>query len=435
MAQMTSVSEGRKTPRLPIHLLAASCAVAFLLLQLAVGNGAFASSSADTDSMRLAVDYWLQVQEPSGFMPYAFNFLEDAAPEAGVLSAANLTRQAGTAAVLADYLALTGDPRVAPAIQKFLMAFDRHSLPIGTSRIQRWLEATHVLSMPVGRYRIQSALMRFGLLYQTTGSGKLLSPDADYSHAYTGAAALALMAELRYSQASGDNRFAALRRAWLEGLIGLRIPGDGFRQFPTSIDSTPYFDGETWLALTEYHRSFPQDRRVRELLTDVDATLMKKYGGQFNLDFFHWGAMAAAARFGDTQDPRFLAFLKAQTKEFLRRRKDRDAGGNSCAHVEGVADAMAALVSAGERDSELFGQADRWTAAQMDKARQLQIRPGQTELQFSNARIIAPRMKEFAGSFRSGLYSADTQVDYTAHCLSAMIKLARHDISPGVSMP
>jgi hypothetical protein len=51
---------------------------------------------------------------------------------------------------------------------------------------------------------------------------------------------------------------------------------------------------------------------------------------------------------------------------------------------------------------------------------------GQKELVFSNARIIAPRMQEFAGSFRGGVHSAYTQVDYTQHCLSAMVKLERN---------
>jgi len=46
----------------------------------------------------------------------------------------------------------------------------------------------------------------------------------------------------------------------------------------------------------------------------------------------------------------------------------------------------------------------------MSKAWRMQIEPGQTELVFANARIIAPRMQEFAGSFRSGLYGADTLV-------------------------
>jgi hypothetical protein len=314
-----------------------------------------------------------------------------------------------------------------------LGAFGRHSLPIGKSRVQTLVEKTRLLSMPFGRYKIQAALKRFGLLYETTGPGKVLSPSADYSKAYTGAVALALLTELRYTQTSGDTRFADLRRAWLEGLIGLRIPGDGFRQIPTSIDATPYFDGEAWLALAQYHRAFPRDRRVSELLTDVDAALMKKYGGAFKADFFHWGTMAAAARYADTKEKRFLDFIKAQTGTFLSRKKDHADHNNTCALVEGVADALGALLSAGEGGSELAKRARGWAAVEMQRAKQLQIQPGQTEMVFSNARIVAPRMQEFSGSFRRGIYEANTQVDFTQHCVSAMVKLKRYSGTSSVN--
>lgn len=408
------------------RLNAASC-IATALLLFAFGEYAFAMSNDYSESINLAVTRWLAVQKSSGFMPYGFDFLEDKESEPRTMSAANLTRQAGTASVLADYYALTKDQRTQPAIQRFLRAFGRYSLPIGKNRSQTLVEKTHLLSMPFGRYKIQAALKQFGLLYETTGPGKVLSPSADYSMAYIGAVALALLTELRYSQTSGDTSFADLRHAWLEGLIGLRIPGDGFRQTPTSIDATPYFDGEAWLALAQYHRAFPQDPRVNELLADVDAALMKKYGGAFKIDFFHWGTMAAAARFADTKEKMFLDFIKAQAGAFLNRKKDHVDNYNTCASAEGVADILGALLSAGEGGSELAERAKGWVATEMQKAKQLQIQPGQKELVFTNARIIAPRMQEFTGSFRSGIYAANTQVDFTQHCVSAMVKLERYN--------
>lgn len=414
------------------RLDAAAC-IATALLLFVFGDYASAKSDDYSESINLAVNRWLAVQKPSGFMPYGFDFLKNEASEPRTMSAANLTRQAGVASALADYYALTKDQRTQPAIQRFLSAFGRHSLPIGKNRIQTLVEKTHLLSMPFGRHKIQAALKRFGLLYETAGNGKVLSPRADYSQAYTGAVALALLTELRYSQVSGDTRFADLRHAWLEGLIGLRIPGDGFRQIPTSIDATPYFDGEAWLALAQYHRAFPQDRRVGEFLTDVDAALMKKYGGASKIDFFHWGTMAAAARYADTKERKFLDFIKAQTKAFLDRKISHVDDHNTCASIEGVADALGALLSAGEGGSELAARARGRAATEMRKVKQLQIQPGQKELVFSNARIIAPRMQEFSGSFRGGIYSAHTQVDFTQHCVSAMVKLKR--ISRASSRP
>lgn len=404
--------------------------IAAALLLFASGEAAFAQSGAYSESIDLAVSHWLAVQKPPGFLPYGFDFLDNLEAERNSLSAPNLTRQTAAAAVLADYYALTGDPRANPAIQRFLQAFARHSLPISKSRTQELVESTRVLSLPFGRYKIRDALNRLGLLYEARGPGKVLSPTSDYSKAYTGAVALALLTELRYSQASGDNRFAPLRQAWLEGLIGLHVPGEGFRQYPTSIETTPYFDGEAWLALAQYHRTFPQDQRVGKLLDDVDAEFMQKYGRTFRIDFYHWGAMAAAARFADTQDRQFLDFLKGQTDAFLGRRAGRPDSNNNCAWIEGVADAVGALAGAGEGRGALARRAMGWIGTEMHKAGQLQIQPGQRELVFADARIVAPRMQEFSGCFRAGTHAAYTQVDFTAHCVSAMVKLARYKLTP-----
>jgi hypothetical protein len=303
------------------------------------------------------------------------------------------------------------------------------SLPIGKSQMQSIVEGTRVLSVPLGRTRLREALTRNNLLYETSGAGKVLSPDGDYANASAGAVALALLTEVRYSRASGDTRFADVGRAWLEGLIALRIPGDGFRMFPTSIDATAYFDGEAWLALAEYHRAHPQDARVADELEDLDDALLSKYGNAADAQFYHWGAMAAAARYADTRDVKFLSFIKTQTTKFLDRRKDRTDSFNNCASIEGMADALGALAAAGESGGEVYRRARDWAAAEMKKAKQLQIQPGQQELLFPNARVVAPRMQEFAGDFRSGLYSADTQVDFTGHCVSAMVKLTRHKIA------
>jgi hypothetical protein len=404
--------------------------LAIFSLFLASGSGAFASPSDYSAAIRLSVDRWLSVQKPSGFFPYGYDFLADKEQEPKTMSGANLTRQAGTASALVDYYALTRDERVRPAIKRLLTALGRHSLPIGKSRTQVLVEKTRLLSAPLGRYKIHSALERFGLLYEKAGPGKILSPNGEYSKARAGATALALLTELRYTQASGDTSFSDLRAAWLEGLIALRIPGDGFRQSPTSIDATPYFDGEGWLAFAEYHRVFPRDRRVAEILADVDAALMEKYGtygDAYKVDFFHWGTMAAAARYADTREPRFLDFLKAQTRAFLHRDKDRPGNGNHCASAEGVADALGALIRAGEGGSELAGRARKWIASEMRKVRHLQIQPGQKDIVLSNARIIAPRLQDFSGAFRSGLYAADTRVDYAQHCVSAMVKLRRNE--------
>ena len=93
--------------------------VAVLLIAFSTDFGCGARSRRATPC-RLAVDYLLASQQPSGFLRYGFDFLSNAAAEPGAMSAVQLTRQAGTAAVLADYYALTRDPRAAVACRRLL---------------------------------------------------------------------------------------------------------------------------------------------------------------------------------------------------------------------------------------------------------------------------------------------------------------------------
>ena len=399
--------------------------VSTLTLSVLAGSPAIAGPTDYPAAMALTFERWMASQRQSGFFAYGFDFLEDAASETDSMSAPQLARQAGTGAVLADYQLLTGDTRAREPLRNLLAALRSHSLPIGKSALQTFIEGSRVLSLPVGRYKLHSALERLGLLYEKHGAGLVLAPSNGYAQAYTGATALALLAEVRYSKATGDSSFADSRRAWLEALIDLRIPGVGFRQVPTSIDHTAYYDGETWLALAEYHRAFPQDSRAASALADTDADLLRSYGSAFKLDFFHWGTMAASARYRETGDPKFFKFVTAQMSAFLQRKAKAD-NDNNCALVEGVADGLAALVDGGAGSSDLAKSARAWIAREMDKAEKLQIKPGQRGLDFANAQVIAPRMSEFAGNFLEGTYVPRTQVDLAAHCVSAMIKIQRN---------
>lgn len=381
-------------------------------------------------SIRLSVDRWLAVQRPSGFFPYGFDFLMDKEMEPNALSGPNLVRQAGTASALADYYLLTGDKRARPALEKLLTAFEGHSLPIGKSSLQGIIESSRLLSMPIGRYKIQSALDRLGLLYKTEGEGKVLSPNNDYRQARTGGLALALLTEVRYFKASGDHRFAPLRKAWLEGLLGLRIPDGGFRVTPSSIDSTPYFDGEAWLALAEYNNTFPQDHRAAQALADLDDDLITMYGksgSAYKIAFFHWGTMAAAARYSHSKEQKFLDFIHLQMREFLKRKEKFTDTHNNCASIEGAADALGVMTMAGEASGELGIRTRNWIDKQMSAIQRMQIQPGQRNIVFSNAHLLAPRLQEFAGAYLGGIYRAETRVDFAQHCVSAMIKKTRSD--------
>jgi hypothetical protein len=207
-------------------------------------------------------------------------------------------------------------------------------------------------------------------------------------------------------------------------------PGSFFRENPSKFFTSDPRPSSPIQNIVRIFNWFPQDQRVSRLLDEVDAEFLQKYGKTFRIDFYHWGAMAAAARFADTQDRQFLGFLKGQTDAFLSRRTGLADSNNNCAWIEGVADAAGALASAGEGRGALARRARGWIGTEMRKARQLQIQPGQRELVFADARIVAPRMQEFSGCFRSGTHAAYTQVDFTAHCVSAMVKLARYKLTP-----
>ncbi|MGE5087487.1 MAG: hypothetical protein ACM3QY_00050, partial [Candidatus Levyibacteriota bacterium] len=336
-------------------------------------------------------------------------------------------RQAGTASALAEYYLRTHDPRLRQPLARLLEAFGRHSLPIGKSPLQRWIEGMHLLSIPVARWRLQTTLLHHGLLYVPEGDGSVISNDGKYETAAAGTVALALLAELRFADASGDERFATLRASWLKGLLGLRIPGGGFRWLPTSIDDTPYYNGEAWLALAVYRDLHPADSTVAAALDDLDGAMIEHYSRQPDSNFYSWGAMAAAQRYRTTHDDRFLGFLRDQAQSFLTRFRHRlESNANNCGAIEGVVATLAVLDPRRAADAESAGRLQAWLAPEAAKLPRMQLHAGQDLLVLGgDARLSAPRMAGFRGAFLAGVYEPWTRVDLMQHCLSAMIMLDR----------
>jgi hypothetical protein len=391
---------------------------------------AYAASAPDIPAiMRLTVDRWVATQA-EGLLPYGFDFMADTPIEPNRVSAPNLIRQAGATFALARYYEYAKDASLRDPIRNALSAFDRRSLPIGKGKVQRTVEATRLLSLPVGRSKLQSALDRLGLLYQSSGSGKVVSPDGKYGHALAGTVALALLTETIYARASGDDAFAALRTAWLEGLLSLRIPGGGFRQHPLSIDDSDYDNGEAWLALAVHVDAHRDDRRAAEALADLDDALMRRYSEEPSMYFVGWGGMAAAQRYATTRDARFLLYLQRQADVFLERFEDRLSGNdNPCGAMEGVAATLGALKQAGESDTARVRGLRAWLLGEVSKLSRLQIQPGQTGLKLGgDAYLQAPRMAEYAGGFLAGLYEPLERVDAAGHCLSAMVTIEREEL-------
>jgi len=385
-----------------------------------------AAQPTDQERLQQAVDYLLAAQLPSGLFVYDFDFVADRSVEPD-----NIVRQAGVAYFLAEYYRHAPDSRVRHAIEATLGRLGELSLPIGKSRWQSALEQTGLLSVPIGRYKLRAALERFGLLYRPSGDGKVISLDGKYALALTGAVAVALLAEMQYYQATIDNRFGSLRSAWLEGLLSLRIPRRGFRISPGFIDDTPFFDGEGWLALAYYHGVFPLDKKITSVLEDLEAYLMTRYANDVTTGFYQWGTMAAALRLEQTSDSRFLSFIRAQARTLLDApRRDEWRGDSSCAHMEGLAVAARVLRAHPDVDRLLLEKVVARLNEEMEKNRALQIPPNGGRMVFGDGvQLISPRLRDFAGAFLVGRFRAYTRVDETAHCVSAMTKLAQPDRS------
>ncbi len=381
--------------------------------------------------MRRSVDAWVSSQSSDGSLPYGFDFLADKSTGIENNPWAYIVRQAGSFWVLAEYYRYTRDASLREPIRRALAGLEQRSLPIGKRPIQAWIEATRLLSLPVGRWKLKLALDRLGLLYRDSGPGKVVSPDGRYSSALAGGVALSLLAQLTYASASGDEEFAGLGSSWLAGLLGLRLPGGGFRDTPSSIDDSDYANGEGWFALAVYGDLHRDDANVAGVLADLDDVMLRRYSDRPNRMFFHWGAMAAEQRHKTTGAPRFLRFLRHQAEVFFARFQPRvDPVANNCTDMEGLAAILAAMNRSGEGGAD----ADRIRArlaSETEKLSRLQIQPGQTGLTFAgDARLVAPRMAAFGGAFLVGLETPTIQVDAAAHCLSALIRIERDALLP-----
>lgn len=404
-----------------VRRVKAGLLVVAVLALVCGGSGPAAAQPTDHDRLRQAVEYLLASQAPSGFFVYDFDFLAGRSVESD-----NVVRQAGTAYILAEYHLYAPDPRVRLAIEATLRKLDELSLPLGKSALQSALEQTRLLSVPIGRYKLRAALDRFGLLYRTRGEGKVISQDGRYLTAPTGATAVALLAELQYEQATGDQRFGLLRAAWVKALVSLRIPGRGFRMSPTLIDDTPFYDGEAWLALAYYNERYPGDKTVAALLERLDAALMARYATDVKTGFYQWGTMAAARRLKATSNQKFVGFIRAQAEAYLQApRRDPWRGNNTCADIEGLATAATVLRAQGSVDGALLDRIEARLKEEMETIRPLQIPPGASRVDFGGGtHLVSPRLRDFSGAFLEGRFRPITRVDATAHCVSAMVKLA-----------
>lgn len=357
--------------------------VAALSLVFVLGPGN--ALTEPSDPLAMAADVLLAAQTAEGLFEYDFNFVRS-----GPSGRHSIVRQAGTAYALAEAYGYNRD----------------HELRIP---VRRALNALRLLSVEVGG---------------DIDGGALISHDRTVEGTKVGATALALLTELFYYRTSGDGRFEQVRQVWLRGLLALRRPGAGFRRSVASDLESPYYNGETWLALALYALTF-EAPTVHAVLADVDNYMMAKYGGAPEIGFFHWGLMAAELRWRATGEARFALFVREQVGHYLQEMRPKlNPNANTCYALEGLYPALAMTT-----DDPVLNQSLRFRVrAEMRKNLGFQIQPGQDRLDLGNGvYLISPRLKDFVGAFVAGRKRPETRIDFTQHCLSALIKARMHD--------
>jgi hypothetical protein len=412
-------SRGGQRFRVTFPIAGVACLV---LVTLAVAP----AGASDQDRIRSAVDHLLGSQLASGLLAYDFDF------RAGTPSGDNnIVRQTGVVSFLAEYYLDTQDESVRESIERALKAFGELSLPISKGRTQALIEHLTTFTPHLGNRVLQRVLRGSGVLYRDVGPGAVIALDANYSRALTGATALALLAELQYAQAARDDRFASLRSAWLQGLLSLYVPARGFRFSPTLLVSSPFVDGEAWLALAVYNRGYPGNESVQRILPRLDDYVIARYADDVTTGFYQWGTMAAALRFEATADNRFIRFIAEQARKLLASPELKTGQlENDCFLVEGLATAVATLRGRSS-DSALLARMQQFIVEEMDKDRELQIPRGAQRLRLANdTYLTSPHLGRFRGAFLEARFKPYTRIDFTGHCLSAMLKLKRSAITP-----
>ena len=400
-------------------------AAALLAAAIALESGTAAAD--DIAAQRAAARQLIRGQLPSGLLDFDMDFFAGTGFGAGTTrrdKIAFIARQASGAYGLGKYFEQTGDQRVREPLLRLIKALGDLSQPVDKSTTQRAVEATGVLSLPFLRLTLRNRLDAWGLLYRPSGDGALVAQEDGYGTVWAGTTAMALLGELHYYRATGDNRFAAQRVRWLNGLSVLRIPNKGFREFPDGIDESSYANGEGWLAFAIFAQTFPSGPISAKSLRRLDSYMMATYAGAYDVAFFHWGALAAARRFEATADQRFADFIEKHMRTALDAATPADAPNNSCALVEGLAAGAWVMAHAGRAENDLYRALRMRIDAEMEKNLALQVPPDEDRLAAGpDGYLYAPRLRDYAGAFLIGRYTPSVRVDMTHHCISAIAEM------------
>lgn len=293
----------------------------------------------------------------------------------------NIVRQAGVGYALGEYYSYSKDKKIKKTLRNAIKRYENESI----------------------NYK----------------KGSLLSYKGKASKAKIGATALALLSELQYSKTSGDNRFSDIRSKWLNGIISLYKDGAGFYSSPKSYSESPYFNGETWLALATYNKYYPNNKRVKNLLKKLDPYMMSRYSKKLDKGFFHWGLMSASKRYEATKNSKFLKFGIQQAKLYFDYRPKAVENLNSCYFAEGIGSLLIQMEKA-NINKDFQKDLKARLEDEMKKNRSFQI--ASDTIIMNGIKLKSKTIKNHKGGFRNGLYRPQSRIDFTQHCISAMIK-------------
>ena len=239
------------------------------------------------------------------------------------------------------------------------------------------------------------------------GDGQIISEDGTLAGGRAGALALALLAELYHTRATGTDFRPDLRLDWLQGIAAQQLANGGIAQRPGDSSEDSYATGESWLALAHYLDLFPKTAEAEAVLVPLEALVMEKYLATSDRMFAHWGMMAAAQRLASG----FIREMVPVT----------NPTANACAILEGLAAAAGAVANGGDPALaiELRARLDH----DLPVSLALQIEALQTQVSFGADRFYEdPKLANFVGAFRNGHYILRTRIDFTQHCLSALLR-------------
>lgn len=329
-----------------------------------------------------AAHHLVRQQTPTGLFHYEFDLITSKYTRQN-----NIVRQAGAAYGIAEYLTYKPDTLVEQALIRAIKA----------------LEAKTV------SYK----------------KGGVVSLNKTLGKASAGATALSLLAALHYQKVTKNLQFSPLIQRWLYGLIGLYTAQKGLRRSPKSQDESPYFNGEAWLALGLYREMFPKDMTVYAVLDPLENYLMEKYTQKFDISFFHWGLMAAIQRYENTKDQRFLVFATHQIESFFKAQPHSKPHVNACYSIEGLIPSYYYLKQNGQKN--LSQKIKERLDIELDKTKKFQIPKEAKSIKINDeTEIHSKKLPSLSGGFLNGGSRPQLRIDFTQHCLSALVKAEKY---------